>query len=124
MADPALIVEVPAGGELERSLSGAALQAVAAGDAVVQAGPTDAQGALESEPAGEVVASLPSPEALRREAGALERVLRHAGTGTRPLVVELEVASALRDEELAPLVDGARHAPRAVILRVLREDTA
>jgi hypothetical protein len=63
--------------------------------------------------------SLPSPEALTRQAADLRRVVGQAGTGTEPLVVEVEAAEELREDELAAVLDAARHASRAVILRII-----
>jgi hypothetical protein len=68
-----------------------------------------------------VVLSLPSPEALEREADEVRRVIGQAGTGIEPLVVVVEAAEELREEELAAVLDGASHTSRAVILRVLRD---
>jgi len=116
-----VIIEVPEGGELERTLSASTLAPVASGEAVVKGGPTDGQGNLESEPAGEVVLSFASPEGLRRESDEVSRVIRGAGTGVQPIVVELEVAEELREDELAPLLEAARHSRRPVILRIVRE---
>jgi hypothetical protein len=45
----------------------------------------------------------------------------HAGTGTEPLVVVVEAAEELREDELATVVEAAERAPRAVILRILRD---
>ena len=63
--------------------------------------------------------SVPSPEALTRQAADLRRVVGQAGTGTEPLVVEVEAAEELREDELAAVLDAARHASRAVILRII-----
>jgi len=120
MADePKLIVEVPSGSAVERQLKSDAPHSVFSGDVVVTAGPTDALGRLESITAGEVVLSVPSPEALRREADEVRRVIAQAGTGIEPLVVVVEAAEELREEELAAVVAGADHNARAVILRVV-----
>jgi hypothetical protein len=87
---------------------------------VVEIGPTDSAGNLESLAAGEVVLSVPSPEALTREASEVRRVIAHAGTGDEPLVIVVEAAEELRDEELAPVLEAAGHTSRAVILRIVR----
>ena len=65
--------------------------------------------------------SVLSPEALVREREELRRVLDAAGTGDEPLVVVVEVAEELREDELAAILDVARRAPRSVILRVARD---
>ena len=118
---PTLIIEVPRGGAVERQLSAQAPQSVASGEAVVEVGPTDAEGNLEAAAAGQVVLSVPSPETLAREADEVLRVISQAGTGVEPLVVEVEAAEELRDDELAPVLEAAGHAPRAVILRIVRD---
>jgi hypothetical protein len=88
---------------------------------VVEHGATDAEGNLESPAAGQIVLSVPSPEALKREAGEVRHVLARAGTGVEPLVVEVEAAEELREEELAAVLDAASHTSRAVILRIIRD---
>ncbi len=120
MADkPLLVIELPRGGAVDRQLSAQPLQSVASGDVVVESGPTDSEGALEASTAGEVVLSVPSPESLRREAAEVRRVIAHAGTGVEPLVVVVEAADELREEELAAVLQAAGHASRAVILRIV-----
>jgi hypothetical protein len=42
-----------------------------------------------------------------------------AGRADEPIVVVIEVAEELRDDELQPLLDAARRAERPVIVRVL-----
>ncbi len=44
-----------------------------------------------------------------------------AQTGVEPLVVVVEAAEELRDDELAAVLEAAGHASRPVILRVLRD---
>ena len=116
MADqPRLIIQVPSGSAVHRQLAAGALPS----DVVVDVGPTDDEGLLEAPAAGEVVLSVLSPEALAREAGEVRRVIAQAGTGIEPLVVVVEAAEELRDDELAPVLEAAGHAPRAVILRIV-----
>jgi len=117
--DPKLIIEVPAGSVVEQQLRAEPPASVASGAAVITTGPTDALGNLEAITAGEVVLSVPSPEALR-DAEDVGRVIARAGTGAEPLVIDVAVAEELRDEELAAVVAGAGHTERAVILRVVR----
>jgi hypothetical protein len=109
--EPKLIIQVPRGGAVDRQLDADPPAAVADGDIVVTG-----LGA-----GGEVVLSVPSPETLTREADEVRQVLGRAGTGVEPLIVVVEAAEELRDDELAAVVDAAQHAPRAVILRVLRD---
>jgi hypothetical protein len=117
--EPRLIIQLPRGGAVDRQLRTQAPQSVATGEVVVEVGPTDAEGRLEPPAAGQVVLSLPSPEALEREAGEIRRVIGQAGTGVEPLVVVLETADELREEELAALLDAATHTSRAVIVRII-----
>ncbi len=119
--DPRLIIQFPRGGAVERQFGAQALPSVLSGEVVAEAGPTDAMGNLEAEAAGQVVLSVPSPESLSREAGEVRRVIGRAGTGVEPLVVEVEAADELREDELAALVEAAGHTPRAVILRIVRD---
>ncbi len=114
---PSLIIQVPRGSALERQLGEAP---PSGGEIVVETGATDAEGNLEALSGGEVVLSVPSPEGLAREAGEVRRVIAQAGTGTAPLVVVIEAAEELRDDELAPVLEATAHTSRAVILRVIR----
>jgi hypothetical protein len=118
---PSLIVQIPRGGAINRQLEADALPSMDSGKVVVEVGPTDAEGNLEASVAGQVVLSLPSPEALKREAGQVRRVIAHAGTGIEPLIVEVEAAEELRENELEALLDATRHASRTVILRIVRD---
>lgn len=122
MADePKLIIQVPRGGAVDRQLDADPPRSVTDGKVVITAVPTDAQGHLDAPAAGEIVLSVPSPEALSREADEVRRVLARAGTGVEPLVVVVEAAEELREDELATVVEAAQHASRAVILRVVRD---
>jgi hypothetical protein len=118
---PRLIIQVARGSAVERQLSTSPPQAIAAGEVVVEAGYTTADGHLEPPEVGQVVLSVPSPESLAREPDEVRRVIARAGTGVEPLVVVVEAAEELRDNELAAVVDATDHAPRPVILRVMRD---
>jgi hypothetical protein len=76
---------------------------------------------LEPPAAGQVVLSVASPEALEREAATVRRVIERAGTSIEPIVVVIEAAEELREEELAVVLEAANHASRAVILRIVRD---
>jgi hypothetical protein len=122
MADqPRLIIQLPRGSAVERQLNAQAPQSVASGEVVVIVGPTDPEGHLEPPAAGKVVLSVPSPETLAREAREVHRVIAQAGTGLEPLVVVVEAALELREDELAAIVEAAGHTSRAVILRIMRD---
>jgi hypothetical protein len=120
-ADPRLILQIPAGGAVDRQLTGDPPPSVTGGDVVVERGPTDEQGVLEPPSAGQVVLSVASPEALRGDASVVREVIDDAGTSTEPIVVVVEAADELREEELAAVIAAADRAPRPVILRVIRD---
>lgn len=120
-AGPALIIQVARGGAVDRQLDVEKPRSVANGDAVVEAGPADEAGALVPSDHGEVVLSLPSPEALTREREEVRRVITEAGQGVEPLVVVVEAAEELRDEELSAVIDVGNQSARPLILRVIRD---
>lgn len=115
-----LIIQVPRGSPVERQLDIDPPQSLSGGEAVVEAVAPDSEGNLDPPVAGEVVLSLPSPEALVRAADEVDRVVGEAGTGIEPLVVVIEDAEALREDEVARIVRATRRAPRPVILRIIR----
>jgi len=122
MADqPRLIVQVARGSAVDRQLSAQPPDSVASGDVVVVVGAADAKGNLEAPAAGQIVLSLPSPEALTRESVEVRRVIGGAGTGVEPLVIAVDAAEELREDELAAVLAAARHTSRAVILRIIRD---
>jgi hypothetical protein len=118
--EPKLIIQIPGGGAVERQLVDNPPAPVGTGLVVVEVGATDAEGNLEPPAAGEIVLSVPSPAALSREPDVVRRVVAEAGTGTQPLVVEVEAAEALTEAELKLVLDAAGRAHRPVILRVIR----
>jgi hypothetical protein len=87
---------------------------------VVEHGVTDDEGNLEPSAGGEVVISFPSPEALAREADEVRRVISHVGRGIEPVVVVVQAADELRDDEVTVVLSAAQHSSRPVILRVIR----
>jgi hypothetical protein len=118
---PRLIIQLPHGGAVERQFSAEPPATLSRADVIVESGPTDDEGVLEALTGGQVVFSVPSPQGLEREAEEVRRAIRHAGTGDAPLVIVVQAAEQLRDEELAAVVDAADHAARVVILRVIRD---
>jgi hypothetical protein len=112
-----VIVEVAQGSTLERELR---REATDEGLEVVIVGlAPDAEGQLPVPDTGQVVLSVPSPEALVRQADVISRVVDGAGDEVEPLVVVVEQAEELREEELRPLIDASRRTRRDVILRVI-----
>jgi hypothetical protein len=119
--NPRLIIQIPRDGAVDRQLQADPPPSLSGGDVVVERGPTDEEGVLEPPIAGQVVVSLPSPEALRREPGAVHHAIDDAGTSTEPIVVVIEAADELREQEVAAVVAAADRARRPVILRVIRD---
>jgi len=115
-----LIIQVPRGSSVERQLDANPPPSLTGGEAVVEAVAPDAEGNLDPPVVGEIVLSVPSPETLVREADEVDRVVGEAGTGIEPLVVVIEDAEALRDDEVASVLQATRRAPRPVILRIIR----
>jgi hypothetical protein len=121
MVDARLIVQVPDGSAVGRQLTTTPPESVIRGEVVVEVGPADPAGVLEPPAVGEVVASLPSPEALRRESAELRRTIGHVGPSSEPIVIVVLVAEELREDELAAALEASSHTSRAVILRVMRD---
>jgi len=117
--DARLIVQLPRGSAVERRLRDA--PGIADGEIVLDPRDADANGRIAPPDAGQVVFSVPSPEALTREQDEVRRVIDRAGTGDEPLVVVVEAADELRDDELAVVLDAADRAPRPVVLHVAGE---
>ncbi len=82
----------------------------------LSAGP---DGKLTPPEAGEILLTVPSPEALRRETDDLLRLVIDAAEDGGPLVVLVEGAEYLRDDEIAPVLDAAAATKRVLILRIL-----
>ena len=77
MSDAVLIVQLPRGGEVDRNWAEEMPPSIADGLAVVDYLPAEPGGSLGPPPAGEVVMSVLSPEALRDEP-RIANVLREA----------------------------------------------
>jgi hypothetical protein len=118
---PALIIQVPRGGEVDRQLSLEPPPSLADHEIVIERLLADAEGTIDPPPAGEVVLSVPSPVSLSREADEVRRVIDGAGESVEPLVIVVEAAEELLEEELAPLIEALQHAKRPVILRIIRD---
>ena len=98
---------------LRRELSGGQPEVVIVGLA------PDPHGHLAAPEAGHVVASVASPQALPVEAEAIRLAIEGAGGGAEPLIILVEEAEELLEEQLAPVIEASLHAPRSVILRVI-----
>ncbi len=119
--NPRLILQLTRGSAVDRQLGQDAPASVAHGDVVIDHAPADSFGQLEGGGPGQAVLSVPSPEGLTREADEVRRVIAGAGSGVEPLVVVVEAAEELREDELAVVIEAAGHTSRPVILRIMRD---
>ena len=118
-SDAVVIVQVPRGGAVDRYLRTYPPPSVASGRVVVDRVAAEPDGRLGPPEAGEVVMSVLSPEALRSDQREVRDVVLRAAPGSGPLVIVIEAAEELREDELAAVLDAAARAGRAVVLRVL-----
>ena len=118
-SDAVVIVQVPRGGAVDRYLRTYPPPSVASGRAVVDRVAAEPDGRLGPPEAGEVIMSVLSPEALRSDQREVRDVVLRAAPGSGPLVIVIEAAEELREDELAAVLDAAARAGRAVVLRVL-----
>ena len=111
MADePTVIVQTLRDGPVARQLSDARPPSV-----VVETFAAD-----DFPAAGRVVMSVLSPESLRGDRAELDRALEVRGSAEPPVIV-IEAAEELREDELAAVVEAARHRHvDTVILRIER----
>jgi hypothetical protein len=116
-----LIVELASGGTADRNLRAAPPPSVVSGRVVLDHIETDVNGRLDPPPAGEIILSVPSPESLRRDRQEVEDAIEQAVSGGEPLVIVVEAAEELREDELAVVLDAADRADRVVILRVMAD---
>lgn len=116
-----LIVQVPRGGAVDRNWREDQPPGITSGQIIVERLAPEADGKLEPPQAGEVVMSVPSPEALRREPENVRDAVGGAAAGEQALVILIEAAEYLREDELAVALDAARRSHRLVILRVMAD---
>ncbi len=120
-SDAVVIVQVPRDGAVDRYLGASPPPGVASGRVVVDRLPPGADGRLGPPEAGEVVMSVLSPEALTRDQEEVRDVIRQAPPGDAPLVIIVEAAEELREDELGVVLDATARARRGVILRVMAD---
>src|SRR4051812_22467591 len=113
-----LIIQVPRGGAVERQLRANPPPSAAGDDVVLDARPADENGRLAPVTVGRVVLSVPSPETLTREPDDVRRVIDRASAGAEPLVVVVEAADELREDELAVVLEAADRTEHPVVLHV------
>jgi hypothetical protein len=116
-----VILQLGSGSEVSVQLAADPPASIAEGRVVVEHELPDPDGNIEPPHDAEIVLSVPSPEDFRRDPDRVKRVIAEAGTGTEPLVIVVEAATELRDDELAPVLEAAPHSERAVIVRIIRD---
>lgn len=93
---------------------------IANGEVIVERLEPEADGSLEPPEAGEVIMSVLSPEALR-EQDEIRDVIDGAAAGEEALVILVEAAEYVREDELAAVLDAANRAHRVIILRIMAD---
>ena len=119
-SEPSIIVQLPRDSAIDHELRADPPPSLASGQVVldhVLAGP---DGRLEPPEASEIVMSVPSPEGLRQQSEVRD-VIQQAPDKRKPLMIIVEAAEELREEELAAVVDAAEHAHRRVIIRIMAD---
>ena len=119
MEEVDLIIQVPRGSSIDENLRKEPPAALGDPRVLVEHLPAGADGKLEPPSAGEIILTYPSPEALRREQGEVERFILAADDEGGPLVVLIDGAEFLRDDELESALAAAAQTERMVILRIL-----
>lgn len=118
-SDAVVIVQLPRGSTVDSYLRTYPPPSVASGRAVIEPLAAEPDGRLGPLEAGEVVMSVLSPEALTRDQQQVRDVIRRAAPGAEPLVIIVEAAAELREDELAAVLDAATRARRDVVVRVM-----
>ena len=116
-----LIVQVPRDGAVDRNWREDMPASVASHEAIVERLPAEPDGTLEPPEAGEIVMSVLSPEAFAAEPDEVWNAVTGAPPGEQALVILVEAAEYLREDELAVVLDAARRSHRLVILRVMAD---
>ena len=118
-SEPALIVQLPRDSAVDRYIREDPPPSVASGRVVLDHITPGEDGRLELPQASEIVMSVPSPEALSREPDEVRGAIQRAPDGHEPLVIIVEAAEYLREDELAVVLDAAAGTPRPVIVRIM-----
>ena len=121
MKEVGVIVELARGSTLDRNLRADTPPSVQSGRVVLDHLPPDENGRLGPPPAGQVIMSVPSPEALKRDWQEISDTVGQTDTGDQPPVIIVEAAEYLREDEVAGVLDAADLADRTVIVRILAD---
>ncbi len=113
-----MIVELARDGAVDRNLRADPPPSVKSGRVVLDHIETEESGRLDPPPAGTVILTVLSPEALR-DREVVEGVVSQADTGDEPPVIVVEAAEYLREDELSAVLEAAARADRVVIVRIM-----
>jgi hypothetical protein len=115
-----LIIQLPRGSSIDVHLREEPPARLADGRVVLEHLTAGEDGTLPPPAAGEVLLTLPSPEALRRQSYEILTAVIDAAEDGGPLVVLVEGAEYLRDDEIDAVLEAAAATKRVVILRLLQ----
>jgi len=118
-SDAVVIVQLPRGSTVDQYLRTYPPPSVVSGRVVLDQMAAEPDGRLGPTETGEVVMSVLSPEALTRDQQEVRDVIRYAAAGAGPLVIVVQAAEELREDEHAVVVDAAARARRDVVVRVM-----
>ena len=115
-----LIVDLTRDSAVDRNVRADLPPSIKSGRVALDHIEADDLGRLSPPPAGEVVLTVLSPEALRRDPQVIRDAIDQADSDQPPVIV-VEAAEYLREDEIAAVLDAADRADRTVILRILTD---
>ena len=115
-----LIVELTRDSAVDRNVRADLPPSVKSGRVALDHIEADDLGRLSPPPAGQVVLTVLSPEALRRDPQVVRDAIAQADSDQPPVIV-VQAAEYLREDEIAAVLDAADRADRTVIVRILTD---
>ena len=115
-----LVVELTRGSAVDRNVRADVPPSIKSGRVALDHIEADDLGRLSPPPAGQVVLTVLSPEALRRDPQVVRDAIAQADSDQPPVIV-VQAAEYLREDEIAVVLDAADRADRTVILRVVTD---
>jgi hypothetical protein len=123
VTDADVIVQLPRGSSIDANLRADPPTGVTAGRAILEHLTPGEDGRLAPVGAGDIVLTVASPEALGREPDEVRRAIAEAAdqadADAEPIIVLVDGAEFLRDDELDPVLLAAEETDRVVILRIM-----
>ena len=115
-----LIVELTRDSAVDRNVRADLPPSIKSGRVALDHIEADDLGRLSPPPAGEVVLTVLSPEALRRDPQVVRDAIAQADSDQPPVIV-VQAGEYRREDEIAAVLDAADRADRTVILRILTD---